>query len=265
MDPHPAAITVGGPTRIVAHRGDPTRHRENTLAGVAAALRLGADLVEVDLRCTADGEVVLLHDETLLRLWGVDLAVATSTSADLDLRVRPAGGAPRLAEALALVGGTGRALLLDVDDPEVADRALTEVWAATTAGLVAADEVVWCGRPPSMTRIRQRDPRARLLLSWDRATTTSRRPPGALPDAELLASLRPESFNCDVALLDPEPGREGTGARVLDWAAGEGLAVSVWTVDDPAVMARLVDLGVAALTTNRPDLLGALLGGPDVR
>lgn len=55
---------------VVAHRGDPYVHRENTLPSVRSALHKGADVVEVDVRLTRDGVPVLLHDATLERLWG---------------------------------------------------------------------------------------------------------------------------------------------------------------------------------------------------
>jgi myo-inositol-1(or 4)-monophosphatase len=56
----------------VAHRGDTSLWRENTLAGLDSAADCGADWVEVDVKLTADGELVLLHDFTLNRLWGLD-------------------------------------------------------------------------------------------------------------------------------------------------------------------------------------------------
>ena len=45
-------------------------HRENTLPAFEAAVALGADMVEIDLRRTRDGAIVVLHDQTLERLWG---------------------------------------------------------------------------------------------------------------------------------------------------------------------------------------------------
>ena len=59
----------------IAHRGDPVGHRENTLPAFAAAVGLGADMVELDLRRTRDGNIVCLHDQTLERLWGLDAPV----------------------------------------------------------------------------------------------------------------------------------------------------------------------------------------------
>ena len=54
----------------IAHRGEPVGHRENTLPAFEAAVALGADMVEIDLRRTRDGAIVVLHDQTLERLWG---------------------------------------------------------------------------------------------------------------------------------------------------------------------------------------------------
>lgn len=54
----------------VAHRGDPYRFRENTLDSLRSGLDRGADAVEFDVRLTRDGVPVLLHDDTLERLWG---------------------------------------------------------------------------------------------------------------------------------------------------------------------------------------------------
>src|SRR5580698_2654522 len=64
----------------IAHRGDPISATENTLTAFMSAVREGADMVELDLRRTRDGEIVVLHDPTLARLWGLERNVA-----DLDL------------------------------------------------------------------------------------------------------------------------------------------------------------------------------------
>jgi glycerophosphoryl diester phosphodiesterase len=64
----------------IAHRGDPITARENTFPAFAAAVERGADMVEIDLRRTRDGEIVVLHDPTLTRMWGLERSVI-----DLDL------------------------------------------------------------------------------------------------------------------------------------------------------------------------------------
>ena len=56
--------------QLVAHRGYPKRYPENTLEGIAAALKAGAAFVEFDVQVTADGVPVLLHDVSLMRTTG---------------------------------------------------------------------------------------------------------------------------------------------------------------------------------------------------
>ena len=60
----------------LAHRGDWSGSPENTLAAFAAAQRAGADMIELDVQLTADGALVVHHDRTLERVWGVDAAVS---------------------------------------------------------------------------------------------------------------------------------------------------------------------------------------------
>lgn len=55
----------------IAHRGDPLTHIENTLEALTAAVASGADMVEIDLKVTRDGHIVVLHDDSLRRLWGI--------------------------------------------------------------------------------------------------------------------------------------------------------------------------------------------------
>ena len=111
----------------IAHRGDPRRHTENTLASFDSAVRAGADMVELDLRCTRDGAIVVLHDQTLNRLWGDHRAVA-----DLDLAEVQSLGPnrstdqriPTLAELLAAVP---LPLMVDFTGEEVVAGALEAV------------------------------------------------------------------------------------------------------------------------------------------
>ncbi|MCX7897642.1 MAG: glycerophosphodiester phosphodiesterase family protein [Rhodocyclaceae bacterium] len=69
--------------RIISHRGGGKLAPENTLAGLELAARLGCRAVEFDVRLTADGEPVLLHDETLRRTAGVAGSVLACTLREL--------------------------------------------------------------------------------------------------------------------------------------------------------------------------------------
>ncbi|MEU0335370.1 glycerophosphodiester phosphodiesterase [Streptomyces sp. NPDC006193] len=218
----------------VAHRGDPYRFRENTIDSLRSALDRGADAVEVDVRLTRDGVPVLLHDETLQRLWGVDRPVR-SLSAE-EVRGLTAGGVPTLAEALAVTGDSR--VMIDLCgrvDRRTADTVLDVV---RQSG--ARERVHYCAQAEAMLAVRAADPAAEIALTW---TTL------APPRPALLAAVRPRWLNYRFSLV----GRE-LAARVHR----DGCLLSVWTPDTRRSMARLLDLGVDSITTNRIDVLHAL-------
>jgi glycerophosphoryl diester phosphodiesterase len=80
---------------IIAHRGFSSRYPENTLPAIHAAIRLGVDMVEIDVQETRDGELVVFHDYRLDRIYGVHKRVR-------DARRRELPDAPTLAEVLRL-------------------------------------------------------------------------------------------------------------------------------------------------------------------
>lgn len=110
-----AAAPIDGAV-IASHRGlGAAGHPENSLAALRAAVAAKTEVVEVDLRTTRDGALVLLHDATLKRTTAHRGRLATMTLAEA--RALDLGGGeriPTLDEALALVRGTGTRLLLDI-------------------------------------------------------------------------------------------------------------------------------------------------------
>ncbi|MHB9858731.1 glycerophosphodiester phosphodiesterase [Streptomyces sp. YIM S03343] len=218
----------------VAHRGAPYRFRENTTDSLRAALDLGADAVEFDVRLTRDGVPVLLHDETLSRLWELDRPLS-ALSAD-EVRGVTEGGVPPLAEALAATEGTR--VMVDLPgmrDPRAARRIVDAVRACG-----AQDRVYYCADATAMLAVRAADPAAEIALTW---TTL------APPRPALLAAVKPRWLNYRFTLIDRE-----LAARVHR----DGYLLSVWTPDTRRSMRRLIDLGVDSITTNRIDVLCTL-------
>lgn len=220
----------------VAHRGDPYHERENTLPSVRSALLKGAGAVEVDVKMTADGVPVLLHDDTLDRMWKVREAVGDLSAKDVtDLTD---GGVPTLADAFAELlrhPGGGR-MMLDLTSSGQAEATLA---AAAEAGV--GDRVYYCGGLGAMLTVRGLDAAADIAMTWK----TVARPPRSLLD-----ELRPRWINLRFGLIDESTVR---------WAAEHGLLVGAWTADWRRNMARLLDLGVDAITTNRLEALQRLL------
>ncbi|MDX3249027.1 glycerophosphodiester phosphodiesterase [Streptomyces sp. ME18-1-4] len=225
----------------VAHRGDPYRFRENTLDSLRSALDQGADAVEFDVRLTRDGVPVLLHDETLKRLWELDRPLRSLSAAEV--RGLTAGAVPTLAEALAATDGSR--VMLDLPGTREVRTARRIVDAVREAG--AADRAYYCADATAMLAVRAADPSAEIAL-----THTSLAP----PRPALLTAVKPRWLNYRFSLVDRE-----LAARVHH----DGYLLSVWTPDTRRSLRRLIDLGVDSITTNRIDVLTALRdqGDPD--
>ncbi|MFE9927721.1 glycerophosphodiester phosphodiesterase [Streptomyces sp. NPDC005533] len=219
----------------VGHRGDPYRVRENTLPSIRSAFARGADAVEIDVRLTRDGVPVLLHDETLQRLWGHDLRLDDVTAPQL--KELTEGGVPTLRDALTDAGAAAGRLMLDL--PGASPEAVRDV-----VGLVrecgARERTYYCAGPNSMLAVRAADPDAEIALTW---TTLS--PPRRV----LIDAVTPRWLNYRFGLVS----RELTDALHRD-----GLLVSAWTADTKWAMKRLVKAGVDSITTNRMSALAAV-------
>lgn len=101
-------------TLIAAHRGGRGNGTENTLAAITGAVSQGTDLIEIDVRRTADGEIVLMHDSTVTRTSNSMGYVSRLTLAQL--RKMNFGGSPicTLEEALNYLSGTNAKLLMEI-------------------------------------------------------------------------------------------------------------------------------------------------------
>jgi myo-inositol-1(or 4)-monophosphatase/deoxyribonuclease-2 len=222
--------TRTGVAEASAHRGDSSRFRENTLPAIRSAIAADAEFVEIDVRLTAEGAVVVLHDPTLERLWGRDEAIAETSLA----RVRELGGPdhrpPLLSEVLELFEGAASTLLIDMDDPSFAEPA----WLVAAPSSAA---VAWCGDLDGMRTIRALDPDARIWLPWNSPTA---------PTAADVAELSPERVNSNAVVMTADMVRQ---------IHSLGCAVTVWTVDDELTMRWATGIGIDTITTNQLPLL----------
>ncbi|MFJ9647740.1 MULTISPECIES: glycerophosphodiester phosphodiesterase [unclassified Streptomyces] len=217
----------------VAHRGDPYRFPENTVPSVRSAFARGADAVEIDVRLTRDGVPVLLHDDTLWRLWRNDVRLDAVTAAQL--REMTAGGVPTLHEALA-ASGTGRVM---VDLPgATAEAVRTVVGVVRACG--ARERTYYSAGPDTMLAVRAADPDAEIALTW---TTL------APPRRVLIDAVAPAWLNYRFGLV---------GRELVDALHRDGLKVSAWTADTRRSMRGLLAAGVDGITTNRIDALTAV-------
>jgi glycerophosphoryl diester phosphodiesterase len=232
----------------IAHRGASGRAPENTHAAFAAALALGAEAIELDCQLSADGELVVIHDETLDRTTDGRGPVGDRTAAELarldagswfgpeyrDERI------PRLADVLAQVRDR---VTLNVEIKSARDLgAIEPKLAALVAAERAAEWVVFSSFHEHAVR------NMRAAAPWARL--------GVLCDEDPRARCLALAADVGVELLIP--GRRWLDARIVDDAHARGLDVWVWTVNEPGEMRRLVALGVDAIFSDFPERFAGL-------
>ncbi|MEV6632880.1 glycerophosphodiester phosphodiesterase family protein [Actinoplanes sp. NPDC051470] len=236
---------LDAPTPLAfAHRGGAAAGDENTAEAFARAVGLGYRFVETDVHATADGVPVVFHDATLARLTGSPGAVSSMTWADLSqLRVGGASAVPRLDDILGAW-------------PEV--RFNVDLKAADVVA-PAVEVIKKCNASARVLLASFSDARlatARALAGPSIATSMGQRAVTRLRLASLSRfrkSSRPRGWT-DAVVAAQVPVRSGP-VRVVDtvflsYAHQLGLQVHVWTIDDPAEINRLLDLGVDGIMTD---------------
>jgi len=224
---------------VTAHRGASAVAPENTLAAFQGAIEAGADAIEFDVRLSADGEVVVFHDSDFRRVAGAPRAVVdTPLSAMRDIDVGswfdPAFSGERIAtltEALAFIDGRALALVELKPDTHNAQALLTATLHEIERGGYQ-DAVTLASLSPDLVRAaRAAAPQARLAL---------------FANAALPGTARRTDFD----MLGLNHLQVST-AVVAD-ARRRGYVLQAWTVNDPARMARYMDLGVDDISTDVP-------------
>ncbi|KZE32608.1 glycerophosphodiester phosphodiesterase family protein [Microbacterium sp. T32] len=249
------------PPRVLAHRGLVTPAdaalgvAENSFAAVAAAHAAGVAYVESDCHLTADGVVILFHDDDLSRVTGDPRRIADVRLPELEELMAERGGLLTLAQALEAFPDTR--FNLDVKAEAAAEPAGRLVAPHATRVLVTSFS----------------DERRRAALAAARAAGAAVSPatsPGSRTVARLVAAhavglrgiVRRLLAGLDAVQIPERQGPVRVVTPGLVRAAhAAGVEVHVWTVNDPADMRRLLDLGVDGIVTDRADLALAVVNG----
>jgi glycerophosphoryl diester phosphodiesterase len=259
----------GAKPRIIGHRGVAGEAPENTLPSFQRAVADGATIVELDVRGTADGEVVVIHDATVNRTTNgrgraSRLTLAEIKRLDAGYRFTKDGGRtypyrgkrieiPTLAELFSSLPQIRAIVEIKQSHPPIVKKVVEIVCSAGKEHdvLLATEE------DEIMTEIRAAledsdTPMATgfcygevaAFMAWlERGGSETYQPPGH-------AMQLPCEFG----------GRTLVSAQTLAAAHDLGVEMFVWTVNEPAEMERLLDLGVDGIITDYPARLRALLG-----
>jgi glycerophosphoryl diester phosphodiesterase len=232
-------------TRVVGHRGSPTKALENTFESFDRAEADGADAFELDVRLTLDGEAVVHHDADIV-LSGRRVPLATLTIPELNetpiVRGELQGFVPTLRDVFLRYSSQGRYLVELKSGPSPRPSLLEFRVAALLAQLALLERaVVLSFSPDALRRIREIEPRVATCLNFD---GTAYRPEGRLwPDLPKgCAAIGPNAALVSDALFER--------------AKAEGLSVHVWTVNDPALAAHLARQGAASVISDDVSVTG---------
>ena len=258
---------------IVAHRGAWHTAPENSLLAIERAILAGCEVVEIDVRRSADGEFCLLHDDTLERMAGLDQepeALTLQQLSRLRLRDRDGGEAnpvtdeklPGLKEVFDLARGQ---IFIDLDIKHVE----------------LLPDVIACAR--SMGVVGQVDFKADLRTGEDLAWIREAVEPHGAPfmakthleardaDTQLDLLFKLSPFLCEIYFDRLEQLAERKAlfreagialwVNTLDAVSCCGFTDTAALRDPQAIWGRLIDAGVSAIQTDEPEALRAYLSG----
>lgn len=231
---------------ITAHRGASGHAPENTIASMEAAINMKADLAELDVQETVDGEIVLFHDRTMKRLAGIEKEIGELTIQEIqklevgswfDLKFK-GEPIPTLSDVVDFVRGK---IKLNIElkttghEKQLAERLLNIVKEKNFE-----KECFFTSFDYSqIKRIKELDPSIRTGLIFK-----------TIPNSINIYKSDFEILSVDYSLVNEE---------FIRHAFSNGKEVHVWTVNNEDEMKRLIELNVTSIITNYPDKLRNLL------
>ena len=226
------------PPLVIAHRGASGTELENSLAAFRAAAPQGADAVELDIHATADGELIVHHDETID---GTHHIAHSSARAIGALRLANGEPVPTLSQALSAIAPALRAFI------EV--KSLAPRWDERLL------EVLDRGPNPTGYAVHSFDHRIVRRLGERRPSLVC----GVLASAYLIRPLTAME-DAGASILWQE--RTVVDELLVRAVHGAGARVFVWTVDDPADMTRFIGWDLDGICTNFPDRARRVVDAP---
>ena len=241
-------LTADPNVEFVAHRGESHDAPENTLAAFQMAWDRKVTAVELDVHLTKDGQLIVCHDPNTKKTTGVDKVIKESTLAEL--RTLDAGRwkadrfagekLPTLGEALATIPERGRILIELKTGPEIVP-ALVKTIAAS--GKRTEQLAIISFNADTIAEAKRKLPphEAYWIVAVKKDKTTGVLAPTV---EELIAkakAIRADGLDLSIPAT----------ADYVEPVKAAGLKLCVWTVNDPEIARRFVELGVDGITTDR--------------
>jgi glycerophosphoryl diester phosphodiesterase len=224
---------------IIAHRGaSGLCGQDNTLTSFELAIDLGCDMVELDVRCTSDGQLACFHDPAVGGTRVVDLTFD-------DLRARSGVDVPTFEQAVRLCSGR-IGLNVEIKEPGYERDVIQTLLASMSPG----DFNVECFKPEVVAEL------GRLNATISRGLLADR--PRGLSEADTLDAIAATAAETGAEFLSLHHSLLGD-ALFAHPRLGK-LPVYCWTVDDPHRIREVFDYPISGIVTNRPDHALDILG-----
>ena len=218
---------------LTGHRGAAALEPENTLLSMQKAIDLGVDQIEIDVHLTRDQHLVVIHDTTVDRTTDGQGAVADFALEEIKrLDAGKKERIPTLQEVIDLVRGKV-VLQIELKGPDTAEPVVRTVEQNNIESEVLLTSFVH----ERLREARQLNPSLALGALW------SQPPPDACEQA---IDMGAEAIH----ILHPN-----IDAQLVQKAHAHGLMIRAWNPDTVEEIQRVIDLGVDAIGSNRPDLL----------
>lgn len=241
-------IALPGPTRdeVQAHRGASGIAPENTIAAFRAAAEQGAKWVELDVALSADGELIVIHDDSVDRTSSGTGNLGALTAAEItaldggswfdarfaDERI------PTLDQAIAALGEFGLNINVEIKQHKhhrSIDQLVTAVHAAISKRPAHMQIMISSFDPECLKAIHKLAPNLELAMLW-----------GRVPDnwEEVLAAIPATTIHAHF---------KGLSIGLLEQTSAKGIKVRAWTSNDPVELVSFWGAGLTGVITDNPE------------
>jgi len=220
------------PFSVVGHRGAAGERPENTIAAFEYAINLGVDVVECDVRETADGELVVIHDDNLKRVAGLDRRISELSLSEIKEIKIDGEKIPTIGEVLEVVNGRC-GLFIEIKEPSTTGKLIEKVKSQVK-------NTDWIGfisfYEEALKEVKETDSNLVTGLIYSK-------PPGKILEARTL--------DCSFVL----PKWYLSTEKAVKFAHRMRLKVVSWVINDERSLNRVLNSGCDALATDLPSWL----------
>ena len=237
--------------KVLAHRGFSGNYPENTMLAFRKAIEAGADGIELDIHESLDGQLVIIHDENLVRTTGIDGIVSDFTLAELT-RTRASRTKsdafdtpiPSFEEFCEFASNGSFITNVEIKTnnqwyQDIERKAIDMVRAYGLQDRIIFSSFNWI----SVMRARQLAPEI---------------PCGFLYDGNKHLHLAPQTKDAGIQFMHPDFAL--LNDAIVAECRENGIGLNVWTINEESQMRRLIDWDVDSAITNHPDMCLRLLG-----